>query len=476
MAVDLLFPDLAPEFHAVAPFQPDQRIADDVGIADVPAGGVVADAGDSDAVDGAAELDIGEQRGAGGPLQPQVRIPVLAELFGSARIAVAVERRREGVDQPGRDGPVIADAGLPAGHLLEACPGERAAGAFGIERIPDTALIGEDAGALAPGERTAQLVRIGESVIAFDRQLGLVKPGIIGSGGGGVVGEAARNHGLIALAVDLDDLLGDAAELALRNDVPDEGIGHPFPAHLPERFGIEDLALDDVAAERVLAEDLAGQQLAEIAVQEFGYRHGDPIALTQRVIRHGVLLERAEHKGAVAAAVQLGDDYRAAGADAAEELPVARAHVAGIVGRLAEAPVVHPRVGIEGLISQIVERAPMRLIRAGLEREIEDAAGGMAVFGRHAAGLHAEFLHGLQGRAGLPDMALDLRRGGDAVDQDLFAEGGAAGDVGGPVVAFDGGRERIREVLHGPAAAEGQRQILDGLTLHGGGNLGRVHL
>src|ERR1035441_10457228 len=40
-----------------------------------------------------------------------------------------------------------------------------APGAIGIERIPDATLIGEDAWTLAPGGGTAQLVRIGESVI-----------------------------------------------------------------------------------------------------------------------------------------------------------------------------------------------------------------------------------------------------------------------------------------------------------------------
>src|ERR1035437_5229569 len=161
----------------------------------------------------------------------------------------------------------------------------------------------QDARTLAPREPAARLVAIRNSVIALDRELRLVKPRIVGIRDGRVIGQPARDHGLILRAIDVHDLLRYVAEPVLRDDIAHKRVRYPGAVHLPQGRRVKNLTLDDVAPQRILAEQLSGQQLAEVAVQEGRNRHRGAVALAKRVVGHGVLLEGAEHKGAVLAVV-----------------------------------------------------------------------------------------------------------------------------------------------------------------------------
>ena len=198
--------------------------------------------------------------------------------------------------------------------------------------------------------------------------------------------------------------------------------------------------------------------------------------MTQLVIGLGVLLERAKEERAVAAVIYLGKHDGAAGAETAEELTVSRPLIERIIRRLAEAPVVHPRVGIEVLVPEVVESAAVEVVGSGLQGEIKYPARSVPVLRGHPAGLHAELLHSFHGRTAFANMTLDLRRRRDTVDQHVFAERRAAGDIGGPVVSLDCRGQRVCEILHRPASAERKGQVLDSLALHGGRDLRGVHL
>ncbi len=99
----------------------------------------------------------------------------------------------------------------------------------------------------------------------------------------------------------------------------------------------------------------------------------------------------------------------------------------------------------------------MHLVCAGFHHEIKDAAGGLAIFGAHAAGFDLELLQSFRRRTLFADVSGPVSGGCCAIDKDRL------GEVGRPdeIVAGHSRHELRREAGGVAAAREAQRQIHD---------------
>src|SRR5205807_4994988 len=104
------------------------------------------------------------------------------------------------------------------------------------------------------------------------------------------------------------------------------------------------------------------------------------------VLGFAELLEVEKEEGLVMAVVELGNGDRAANG---------------------ESPVIAPRDGfrvdpwrggVERLIYEVVVAAAVKPVGAGLHRVVEKAAADLAVFRGEVAGLHSDFLDGIDAR------------------------------------------------------------------------------
>ena len=232
------------------------------------------------------------------------------------------------------------------------------------------------------------------------------------------------------------------------------------------RHGIDDRALVDRAARRVVPEEGLGvEERAEVPVQEGRRGHGR-VVWAQHEPGLAVILERTEVERPVL-------ENRAAHAHTADVLAVrGLLELVGAGGeRVRHVPVL-PGVRVEALVTQVAVAASVERVGAGLQREVEDAATGAAIFGRDAAGHDLELLDRLHRRARLADVAADLDDGRCAVEHDLFTEGKASGDPGRPVVPLNAGRQGVGEVLEAAPAADRQGQAGHDAVLHRRADLG----
>ena len=167
----------------------------------------------------------------------------------------------------------------PALYFLP--PRARQGSADLIGGVPNPALVNQQARPLCPDDRSAEPVCRGQVMVSLAGPLRLVEPGVIVQRHRRVIRKEAGNFGRVTFVVDVADLFRHRAQPVRGDDIAHKRIGDPFPAHLAQCCRIEDLALQHVAPEGVLADDRARQQLAEIAVEEFGDRYRGRIVLVQ---------------------------------------------------------------------------------------------------------------------------------------------------------------------------------------------------
>src|SRR5207247_3141718 len=61
-------------------------------------------------------------------------------------------------------------------------------------------------------------------------------------------------------------------------------------------------------------------------------------------------------------------------------------------------PVVEPVVGVQSVVAQELEGAPVELVAARLDLEVDHSAHGASELGREGAGLQLELVEGVQAR------------------------------------------------------------------------------
>ena len=164
---------------------------------------------------------------------------------------------------------------------------------------------------------------------------------------------------------------GDRIQEVAWNHVVRKRIADDLPVDDPRRPRIVDRVLHDRPAERVGRQHTPRQRLAEIAIPHPVGRH----RLEQPAARLDLaeLLEAVEEERAIAPLIHAGDGDRAAEAAAEVVAAVWRLH------QLSRAVIRKGDAGAEFFVHVVLEQAAAERVRARLGRQVEDAAGDLAV-------------------------------------------------------------------------------------------------
>ena len=254
----------------------------------------------------------------------------------------------------------------------------------------------------------------------------------------------------------------------MRDHVSGEHVAHQGAAHRLGGQRVIDGAAKHIVPQRVLAHRLAGQHVAHVA--------GDPTRGREHFVRRagaaaaGIKTLQGEvEESLVLAVVDLRNPDGAAERSAAIQLAIAAFR------RVIE--VAEERVGVQILVAQLEERAPVDLVLARFHHKVEEAAGGPAVFGAHAGGLYLEFLYGFGRRALLIGVSGTVAGGCRAIHQDFLGELRGPQDFGAGSAARDSRRQLDCEILHvAPAASEVEGQFVDDAVLQHHAHHGTVGL
>src|SRR6185437_8006730 len=198
-----------------------------------------------------------------------------------------------------------------------------------------------------------------------------------------VLGKIARRYRLILRRIKAHQLRGCGIEHAGGNFVTRERIANLLPVHYPRRRWIENLVLQNRAAESVRP-DLAAKKPGEVASCHGLCRNGEETAVTE--VLNGAAAGRDARALVVAENEKLVFDDRTA--DGAAELILLKdvARRPGLV--------VFPTVRVQLIVLKNFENHAVNLVGTRFQVNIDDAAGGAAVFGVVAIG---EDLHGANG-------------------------------------------------------------------------------